>query len=169
MSATVSCVRIFTARSGRLCWWQCRSRPLAQTRPHVRVRERRRPRKQNASRPFKSRAIRCGRSTSAGSIRIARNTISPIVRTRGLTSSTPKPSSSSGPSGALSASCSTAPSTAVNNNHLRAGWRYVPWPLALRRRRRQHAQGDRSQCAARKRYQADPSAPAERRGSTKWL
>ena len=37
--------------------------------------------------------------------------------------------------------------------HLRTRRRYVSWPLALRRRRRQHAQGDRSQCAAGKRYQ----------------
>ena len=48
-----------------------------------------------------------------------------------------------------------AAGTADQQQHLRAGRRYVSWPLALCRRWRQHAQGDRSQCADSQRYQAD--------------
>ena len=115
---TISCVNTFIALSGQLCWRRCRLQQVTLAGPHVRVRERRRQRKQNALTAVQIQGNPLGLSTSAGSIRIVRNTILAIAPTRASTSvDTKNLDASSGALGALSASCLTPSGTAVDNNH----------------------------------------------------
>ena len=76
-----------------------------------------------------------------------RNIISPIVRTPGIDVIDTKTLTFKRTIGGFVGIKLNPAGTAVNNNHIRAGRRCISSALALCRRWRQHAQGDRSRCA----------------------